>query len=303
MRAPLHALVDMSRRYWDLSFATTTDETTAWERFRREATELGGLDAASIATAWWSGQWRSVGFPRVVIGPRRAAVLMATGVSAEQMPEVTPPWPAFFIELTDSPIAINLVAGGTAPIDRLAVHYTSQHHGSPAWTIIAETPAGPSIQRFNVLPKLWLDDKLEHEPVLDGYSSLEVDDVDRRALTSLSRLVASLCLSFSEPSYVEAARARAKGKSYRARRRGPPQVTDYVLGDDVRVDVREAVGAYVSRGGRAPTVQSLVRGHWKMQVHGEGRALRRWMHIEPYWRGPEDAPILVRRHRIIEDKP
>lgn len=29
----------------------------------------------------------------------------------------------------------------------------------------------------------------------------------------------------------------------------------------------------------------LVAGHWKMQAHGIGRALRKLIHVEPYWRG------------------
>lgn len=300
MRASLRDIVELSEIYWRRSYATTDDDGAAWESFASSCPELAGAPAPNVAMAFWSARWRSKGFPRVVVGPRRAAVLMATGIRAEQMPDVVPPWPAFLVELTDSPIQINLVNGGTSPIDRIEVHYASHHTGAPAWSIIAETPAGPSIHRFNVAPTKWLDDKLEHEPVTDGHSSLEVDDVDLRALTTLSRLVTGLCMSLSDPERYAEARARAKGKSYRARRRGPPQLADFVLGDDVRVDVREAVAEYVARGGRAPKVQSLVRGHWKMQAHGVDRALRKWIHVEPYWRGPEDAPVLIRRHTTRE---
>lgn len=49
------------------------------------------------------------------------------------------------------------------------------------------------------------------------------------------------------------------------------------------------------RGGKLST-QHMVRGHYKMQRHGEGGAQRKWIHVEPYWRGDENAPIAVRSH-------
>lgn len=41
--------------------------------------------------------------------------------------------------------------------------------------------------------------------------------------------------------------------------------------------------------GSPMTVRVLVSGHWKRQVYGEGRALRKWIFIQPFWRGPDDA--------------
>jgi hypothetical protein len=50
--------------------------------------------------------------------------------------------------------------------------------------------------------------------------------------------------------------------------------------------------------GRLLAIQSLVRGHYKRQVCGTGRTDRKIVFIEPYWRGPEDAPIAVRPHNV-----
>lgn len=36
-------------------------------------------------------------------------------------------------------------------------------------------------------------------------------------------------------------------------------------------------------------VRHIVRGHWKNQPHGEDRALRKRLWVQPYWRGPEGA--------------
>lgn len=66
---------------------------------------------------------------------------------------------------------------------------------------------------------------------------------------------------------------------------------------DVKVDCRQHVRDYI-RGAsdRTLSVQHMVRGHWKMQKHGEGGAQRKFIHVEPYWRGPDDAPIALRNH-------
>lgn len=32
--------------------------------------------------------------------------------------------------------------------------------------------------------------------------------------------------------------------------------------------------------------------------HGTGGLLRKWIHVEPYWRGGEDAPIAVKTHKV-----
>lgn len=44
--------------------------------------------------------------------------------------------------------------------------------------------------------------------------------------------------------------------------------------------------------------QSCVRGHYKRQVIGVGRSGRKVIWIEPYWRGPEGAPLLVRPYEF-----
>ncbi len=41
-----------------------------------------------------------------------------------------------------------------------------------------------------------------------------------------------------------------------------------------------------------------VRGHWKMQLHGAGGALRRLIHVEPYWRGLDAAEAVDKAYRV-----
>lgn len=81
---------------------------------------------------------------------------------------------------------------------------------------------------------------------------------------------------------------------------GPPEGVQYELGKEVAIDLRQELRRVLggSREGASPAVQFLVRGHWRNQAHGEGRALRRRQWIEPFWKGPEEARALLRGHAV-----
>jgi len=82
-------------------------------------------------------------------------------------------------------------------------------------------------------------------------------------------------------------------------RTGPPPHRTIFIGRPLAVDARPSLRASVASGnGAPPSVQTLVRGHIKRQVVGIGRTGRRVVWIEPYWRGPEDAPILARPYSV-----
>lgn len=83
-----------------------------------------------------------------------------------------------------------------------------------------------------------------------------------------------------------------------------PRARRFVVGSPIAGDFREAVRAYCT--GRRATFRKLhwpVRGYWINQVHGEGRALRRREWRPPHWAKrsgtPDDAPILMREHKLV----
>jgi len=85
-------------------------------------------------------------------------------------------------------------------------------------------------------------------------------------------------------------------------RRDPPPHRNVVVGSPLKLDARPQIKAWL-RGGSprqhgAPSLQHIVRGHYKRQAIGEGRSNRKVIWVEPYWRGPEGAPILV-RERVV----
>lgn len=78
-----------------------------------------------------------------------------------------------------------------------------------------------------------------------------------------------------------------KGKPRRPAPAGTPPVVVVDLRRSVAqgmADVAEAEHTYQHRW--------IVRGHWRNQPHGPGRAERRRVYIAPYVKGPDGAPLL-----------
>ena len=66
------------------------------------------------------------------------------------------------------------------------------------------------------------------------------------------------------------------------------------LGRGVIPDPKPAAGT-----GKDLEVRVRVQGHWRRQVHGEGRSLRKTIWIQPFWRGPEDGAMGSAVHRLV----
>ncbi|MGO8992144.1 MAG: hypothetical protein ACLQVI_02370 [Polyangiaceae bacterium] len=122
---------------------------------------------------------------------------------------------------------------------------------------------------------------------------------DARVLEQIARLAIGVELELRDRTNVRAPRPR-KG-SEPGRTAAEPATQTFVLTRNVVVDCREEIVRHL-RGElpTAPAVQVLVRGHWRNQAHGPGFSKRTWKHISPFWRGPEDALIAVRRHAVQE---
>lgn len=123
-------------------------------------------------------------------------------------------------------------------------------------------------------------------------------------------LVRSSALALANPDEFKKRRDHGfVSRSAKGRHDGPPDLAQarYMISAPVEVDLRENVAAALEdeRLGRkhaSPKVQFLVRGHPRMQVHGEGRALRKKIWVQPFWKGPAEGRILLRPHRIDSGK-
>lgn len=123
----------------------------------------------------------------------------------------------------------------------------------------------------------------------------------------LDSLVRGACLALSDPDQYKKKRLGNSSTTKNKREGGAPDLSNarYMLTAPVSVDLRDVVKT-VQRGekhkGGKLTVQFLVRGHWKNQVHGAGRALRKRIWIQPFWKGDENARVLLRNYVVKNEE-
>lgn len=134
-------------------------------------------------------------------------------------------------------------------------------------------------------------------------------ETDRRSPVNagmVTSLVLSTCIALNNPERERVQKTGSWGVQSKTPRRtgAPPEGTRYVLAQPVSIDLRETVLEAMgkrSRVGGSPKAQFLVRGHWRNQAHGPGRSMRTLKWIEPFWKGPEDARILLRSHKVKKE--
>jgi hypothetical protein len=248
--------------------------------------------AISVAYQLFAAKWVKSGCARVRLRAARAGLFACTSIPADYVHEIVSPWPAFIISLEEDESLLVDPSDPAVRYDQIEVAVAT-FGGSRRWLFFwRDSSTGLGKGRWiaaDALAQELENGTAFHQRELDPHT---------RLLATVGRLVIGLSLHLTVPGELARARHRAQSKRFRNLRSGPPQVANYVIGNDVRVDVSEAVREYLRHGGGAPRVQSLVRGHWKHQFHGAGRSLRRWQHIEPYWRGPEEGPVIIRSHVV-----
>jgi hypothetical protein len=236
----------------------------------------------SIAPAF-ALAWAESGFPTIEPSHRLAASLMATSIPEEHVDEfVRMPWRCFGFHIPDGLVSRGDGFGLTLHA-RDGVFKVMDIHSGQLHIGFEPTLAG------------WIS---KITPRYNTDLTVEETDHQFRSAELTGRLLLGICLEMSAYRPSEAAGSTSSATIHRATKEGIyPSV--FKLTRDVKVDARKAVREYAAGQRRVnPAVRVLVRGHWKMQAHGPDRTERRMIHIEPYWRGDDDAPVAVRKHLL-----
>ena len=272
---------------------------------RRLVADTSALDdeadaAAVFLMTIFPRLWAESGLARVEMPHRLCASLCATKMPPEFSVAELAPWPTHVIDVPTGIIPMvrdGFVRAGTGEWVRAVF----VHAQDDAWRWIAFTDTDKGrveITGTDARGLLNLDEEaMAATRVVKGDTEKwAVPTPMARMCCTIGRLIVGTWLRI-HAMRSESGAALGPPRAF-DRKRGLPKAWTMRLVGDVRLDVREAVAAYVRGGGASPVVQSLVRGHWKRQACGAGGAERKWVHIEPYWRGPEDGPIAVRSHLI-----
>jgi len=249
----------------------------------------------------WISRWVDQGCPRVILDDRFASLLMSTDAGPEVASLVVPPWKAFLIEIPEGLLtSFNVKTGKESSLRRIFVHQVCNKDGEKVWNFIAEANDGLQLWRHGFSTEGCLVFNRKEDTVDWGVASFteSIETQDERVILLLGRLIVSTCLSLSDPTnYHEQKKSKGRGNRWRLDR-SVPEVRTFVLGKPVTIDCRPSIRNFIQGQRQAVgsrlTVQFFVRGHWKNQPHGPNRALRKLIHIEPYWKGPEDAKIVTR---------
>lgn len=272
-----------------------------------EGTELGAAIALSMFTppgdvvTIGSLRWAQEGFPQVAMGHKYAAALASTVVPEDMYEFVKSPWRAWVLLAPNDMIFIkDDNTGRLVDVRYILVVRPKYKNGQHGWFYCAFTDS--SVTLWRNAPNL-NEFMVEHcTNVWEGCTFiLDMEDVDQRAHSLIANLIASACLAMSDPANIKAPRPSKPGSRSKSKRTSSelPLIRTYTVGQPIQLDVRQQVRDF-SRGSRGgmPTVQSRVRGHWKMQAYGPGRTLRKPIQVDPYTRGPEDAPVKLRSHHL-----
>jgi hypothetical protein len=248
---------------------------------------------------WWRflAGWAEDGFVTLSTSHTFGAALCCTSCDVTVASEVRVQWAAFEVEVPNG-----LLCYGGVDYDRIRV-FTGTGTGvqgeEDAYVqVFSSTQRISSRVLSSSGPSHATSEPPYEERVFPTIRSFFADEgvgQDDRLLVMVRRLVTGLLLAIQAERFTDRI---VRGKHRLGKVRRDPDHRVVCVGAPVRVDVRDAVSAYLNDGDGSkrspPTVQVLVRGHYKRQVCGLGGAERRIIWVEPYWRGPEDALILTR---------
>ena len=140
-----------------------------------------------------------------------------------------------------------------------------------------------------------LDDRDERKR--NGFSDLPSPEDDRFHRLAC-RVLFGCCAEFDTRTGVVVGPRPKREPPKRGRESALPTEWIVKLTRDVEVDCTESVRSYLQGHRGSLKTQHLRRGHWRNQPHGPKSSLRKFIHIEPKWIGPNGAPIAVRAHRL-----
>lgn len=252
-----------------------------------------------------SARWVDCGLPTFRLGHRKVAALMASTISKETLEHLRAPWPAFFIEVPEG--LLELRDGDRRNAVKGVIVHTIFHpegrsevNSGLCWTWLAVTETSLVQWNINATPEFLIG--AEESPDFWQGVGLDYDDYDKRVEVLIGRLIVALCLMKSDPNQFKERQEVFRVDGYHKNKKVPKDAPSYRVFVDtapVEVDARPALHAYLSgKSSRIPTVRTLVAGHLKMQPYGHENSLRKLIWRQPYWRGPEGAPLAKRTHDL-----
>jgi hypothetical protein len=293
---------------WEKTYKTDESDMKACEFIydaNRKLVLLGedGHTDSEVLRIWVTTKWIHCGCPKLVTDAKYAAAMMCTKVTTGLSEDIIIPWKAFRVDLPPGLLSFGEYTYDHIRLasfdDRAALILEGQRPATAADPPGEEWIHSGITRMASDMATLLLDDEAESFDISEGLAVGRKDaDPKLRTLRLAVRLVVGLLYTMQHTAHFKS-QPKSLNDSRRSLRTGPPGHRTIFVGKPIALDVRPAVRQFCGAGkGGAPSVQTLVRGHYKRQVVGVARGGRKVIWVEPYWRGPEDAPILARPHMV-----
>lgn len=253
----------------------------------------------------WCAKWVHGGCRTLTAEDKYFAAMAQTKVAEDTREDLHIPWPAFAVKI---PHGLIIDEDGREYTLAMFGQYerTAKRNGQlvekSAFYGIASTDGAliHAHQLDATLADLLIgpDPSKDASIVRTSEASLAETKSDARIRELVKRATVGLLYTMQHTNNWKHGGPLSKASSGHRLRDTPPAHRCIIIGRPLSLDVREATRQDAKCGTRsAPSVQTLVRGHIKRQVVGPGRNGRKVIWVEPYWRGPEDAPILSRPYK------
>ncbi len=248
---------------------------------------------------FFTAKWAVHAFQRVTTAHTYAAALMCSDADRDSLETIETQWHAFLVQVPSGMLTVRDASGHVLDYNRVLV--TQSEYGASLITLDQQNhhPARIVVERAANLADLLGRGEQETAHVMEG----PVSDPNLRVIVLAKRLVAGLLLAMQHVDNVRSKTYPAKERKRDGRKREEPAHRVVFVGKPIQVDCRPAVRDYIDhgpprKGSGPPSVQHVVRGHYKRQVVGIGRNGRKTIWIQPYWRGPDGAPIFTHPKKV-----
>lgn len=222
-----------------------------------------------------SVNWARHGLQSIVLPHKYAAALMATDPPKEAM---FTPWPCFEIQVPNG--LINVL--GREPKSVFWSEKDTYCSMAVVWPRTMSSISFASRREFLDVCSVEAFEEIGHGQAM------------ARAQALLFRLLVNTCAELANVPAQKLNRSNSVNRKDRLGRAHPNTIT---IGRPIDLDCRRDIRDYIA-GSRStePKVTTLVRGHWRNQVHGPGNTLRKLVWIQPFHRG--HGPLIVRHARL-----
>lgn len=243
---------------------------------------------------WSCVQWARAGGNQFEITRDLAAALLLTTVPKTERDEPRLPYDTLALTLPPGAVPFMMPNAETEWADTLWI----ERRGDKTLLIV----------RWQILELHWvIDDHFEVDES-DDAASLPEDEVTKQAAV---RLVRNFAIWLDAEGGVKKHRPEVVPKKLLEKRARGNETwpRHWLFGKEVKIspELRRAASEIVL--GRAAERQVegwhvrarfTVRGHWRNQVHGAGRMLRRRQWIAPFWKGPSEKEAWAHLYKPAE---